>query len=135
MSASDIPVSYVVNIKGDFTGKSWYGKFEAKTTLSHRDRLLRDRLRREYLGDKSEGASEEAKATAICFSELAARLTKWPDWWTASDMGMELKDMNLVGEVYRGALKIEEDYLKDLARKDEEAKKVLAEKAEEAPQQ
>lgn len=131
MSQANEPVGFSINLIGDFTGDKWFGKFEAKVALSHRDRLTRDRLRREYLGSKSEDASDEARATAVVFSELHVRLTKWPEWWVGADGGMELKDLNLISEIYRAALKVENDYIAELSEKSEAAKKVIETKAAE----
>lgn len=131
-------VPFTIEVVGDFTNTKWWGKFEAKVTLSHRDRLARDRLRREYLGDTTKSDPDpDARATATMFSELHVRLTKSPEWWNASDGGLDLKDFNLIIEVYKGALKVEEDYLTELSKQSEDAKKIIGEKSAElaAPEQ
>ena len=130
ISAHDT-IAFTVEVTGDLTNKKWFGKFAAKATLSHRDKLARDRLRREYLGEKAEDASAEARATAAIFSELGVRLMTTPEWWVAADNGLDLKDSNLVSEIFKGAMKIENDFIVELTKAADEAKKPLDAKAKE----
>lgn len=130
-TTAEEPQEFTIDCKGDLTGRDWHGKFKAKPVLSHRDRMARDRLRREYLGVNADEANAEAKATAQVLSELAVRLVAWPEFWAVFEMGENLKDLNLLSDVYKAALKIEDDYMAGLVKKAEDAKKTAQGKAAE----
>lgn len=128
---ADQPVNFTIDCTGNITKKKWWGKFLAKPVLSHMDRMTRDRLRREYLGVRSEEADAESKSTAVAFSELDVRLTKWPEWWQAADFGKNMQDTNVISEIYRAALKVEADFFNELVGDADKAEKDIKVKANE----
>jgi hypothetical protein len=113
--------SFSITLTGETTGEKWFGKFKAKTVLTHRDYLTKDRLRREYLGPNSSTADVRVVNTAIMASELAVRITDAPKWWQSSDNGLELADDNLVLKVFNEAIRVETEAA--------EAQKKLADEA------
>jgi hypothetical protein len=80
--------TFSLNVVGDATKTTWAGEFTVKTKLSWRDQLNMDKMRRELLGPDPQGASQDAVAQAVILSELAARLTDAPKWWTESKGGI-----------------------------------------------
>ena len=104
-------VEFSVNVTGETTGETFVGKFKAKQRLSHRDKLYRDERRRALLGTKSDEAPEWVQKYAEVFSQLDVRLIEAPSWWKDSAAGLDLEDDNVIVEVYKSAMKVEEDYL------------------------
>lgn len=122
--ASDVnDVPFSISLIGDVSEEKWVGDFRAKKTLSHRDQLKRDQIRRELLGSQGGAPTERALSIAMVLSELAVRITKAPKWWAEKGEGLDLEDSNVIGEVYDNVTRIE--------REAAEAKKVKAEKAQE----
>jgi len=122
--ASDVnDVPFSISLIGDVSEEKWVGDFRAKKTLSHRDQLRRDQIRRELLGSQGGTPTERALSIAMVLSELAVRITKAPKWWAEKGDGLDLDDGNVIGEVYDNVTRIE--------REAAEAKKVKAEKAQE----
>lgn len=121
---------FVIDVVGETTGTRWTGKFRSKINLSHRDHLLKDKLRLDYLGhDNVEAANERAKLTATMLSEIAVRLVDGPTWWTENDNGLDLKDDNPIVSVYNKCIEVEAKRIAERSKQAEEAKKDLAEEA------
>jgi len=116
-----------IHLTGNITGKTWDGDFRAKPILTFRDRLGVDRMRRELLGGDGTTADTEAAAAAKVISELAYRLTEWPEWWKESKGGLDLADVNVMQEVYKAAEKVENDYFTKLEADGKAAQEKLKE--------
>lgn len=102
--------TFNISVVGETTGETFRGDFDARILLSHRDRLRRDRVRRDLLGAGPEGAAgadQEALLTAEIFSQLTVRVAKAPKWWDESGNGLDLRDHNVITEVYKKVLEIE----------------------------
>jgi hypothetical protein len=125
-------VQFTVDVKGESSGKQFKGVFQAKERLTMRDRLDRDILRRNLLNNApDEAVGPAAKSVALVLSEINIRLTKFPDWWTTSDNGLELEDENVVMEVYTACKKIEDDAKEALIKDaDKQVDKLLKPKDE-----
>jgi hypothetical protein len=104
-------VAFDIHVKGNRTGKTWAGAFRAKTVLPFRDRIARDKYRRELLGPDAHNADPEVVAQAVIISELSVRLVEAPEWWKEKRGGLDLADENVLQEVYQAALKVEDDAL------------------------
>lgn len=84
------------------TGTTWTGPFTIKLSLSPRDVLNLDKLYRDYLGNTNGSPpSEVAMYYAYMLSQLAVRLTKFPDWWKDSQSGLNLKDSNTLEDLWK----------------------------------
>jgi hypothetical protein len=119
--------TFSLNVVGDATKTTWAGEFTVKTKLSWRDQLNMDKMRRELLGPDPQGASQDAVAQAVILSELAARLTDAPKWWTESKGGIDLYDDNVLTAIYEKVRKIINDADKVVEDEGEEARVQLAE--------
>lgn len=113
--------SFVVDVVGDVTGKTWKGLFKTKLRLSHRDQLKQDEIRRELLGKNAEHASERSKNQAEIFAFVAIHLISAPSWWDSNDGGLDLEDDNVVSEVFAGIAKAKTDAAKKLQEEAEGA--------------
>lgn len=120
-----LSVPFTITVTGEETGETFVGRFSAKNRITFREELNRDKIRRELVGEFGNSASERAALYAIMFAELAVRITESPDWWKASGGGLDLIDENVVLEVYKQAMKIEEDERKAIKKKGEDAEAEL----------
>jgi hypothetical protein len=127
MSLSNEPITFTISVDGEITGEKYRGEFKAKPRLTHREQLQRDRIRRELIGPDPSNAEVRALKQAEILSELAVRIVKAPSWWTESSGGLDLEDDAVLAEVYKQAMKAEEELLKALKEKADAAKADLAE--------
>ncbi len=108
---------------GDTTGKLWSGTFKTLRYLTHRQRLNRDRLTREYLGGESPQYSAEiGRASAL--AAMRIYLTEVPDWFKENNYGLDLADENILIQLYDKIQDVEK------AHKAEHAKVVADAKAQ-----
>lgn len=122
-------VEFTISVIGDTTGETLRGTFRAKKRLTHLDRLRRDQVRRELLGQISpESASSEAQSLAIGLADLRVRLVEMPSWWTDSDNGLKLEDENVLVKVYESAQKVEKEAREAIQKAAEAATAELKEK-------
>jgi hypothetical protein len=115
--ATPTEMEFTISLVGDTTGEKWFGKFKARIRVPYRLQMMRDRLRREYLGEMPQYASARAQEQAIVFADLAVSLTEFPDWWKAAGNGQELCDDNLIEAIWSEVQRIQG------AIKDEDKKK------------
>jgi hypothetical protein len=110
---------FSVSVVGSVSNETIAGDFEAKTRLTQIDRLNQDAMYRRYLGSDldPQQAGPGARLLALKLSELAVRLTTFPDWWRVKGMGELLEDDNVLDEVFTKAVKAEADFLKALREK------------------
>lgn len=97
-----------VSVIGERTGQQWVGDFTIKTMLSHRDEIRRDRIRRELLGPEAGDPTDKVWQLAVAFAELSVRVVDAPPFWRSNSDGLDLKDQNVVIEVYKKAIACEE---------------------------
>jgi hypothetical protein len=110
-------VSFNISVTGETSGEKWFGEFRALRRLSFRQQMMRDRARREYLGELAQYASARVLEQAIVFADLAVSLTKVPEWWKAAGNGQDLCDDNLLEAVWMEVQRIQGNV------KDEDKKK------------
>jgi hypothetical protein len=111
----------VDNLKGTTTGTVFTGKFKVRTRLSFRDQLRRDEIRRTLLGTLGGEASQGASFVASLVSEMSVRTITAPNWWTGSDGGLEMADLNVLSEVFALAAKAEQELVDSLVKEGEKA--------------
>ena len=117
--------SFTVSVVGDVSGETFRGEFRAVKFLTHRQQLLLDQKRREFLGTNPEAAGVRAKNQAEILSQLAVRLTDAPRWWLESGSGMDLVDGNVMVEVFQATMKVEEEAVAEMKKRAEAAKELL----------
>jgi hypothetical protein len=115
---------FTVDEWGDTTAEHLQGKFDLKLVLTHKEQLARDELRRLYIGSfNSATPSPRASNQAELFAEINIRIRGdkgAPSWWKDAEMGLLLKDDNIVMSINTKL----NDALKD---RDEKVKKAIAE--------
>lgn len=97
-------VQFTVTVKGETTGRSFEGLFEAKVKLSHREVIKEDEIRRNVLGVNPNEAGPYAASIAGAVAYLTVRLTRSPDWFKQSNNGLDLEDENVLVAVNNSAV-------------------------------
>lgn len=120
--------SFTVNITGESTGRVYTGKFLVKTVLSRRDSFIADERRRMLLGSNPQSAAPNIQGEAYMFGQLSVRILEAPKFWTDSDNGLDLEDVNVIGEIFKIAMEKEDEYSKSLKEQAKEAVKTLSKK-------
>lgn len=120
--------SFMVNIIGEDTGRTYSGKFVVKTRITRRDHFIADERRRILLGANPAAASPAVQGEAFIFGQLAVRIVEAPKFWMDSDNGLDLEDANVVGEIFKLVMDKEEEFQKSLKEKADEATKALSKK-------
>lgn len=120
-----------IHLHGETTGKLWTGNFKCLRYLTHRQKLTRDRLVREYLGgDAPQHSTEIGRAYALATFKVA--LTEVPEWFRDSSYGMDLADEKLIGDLYEKIEEVQkahrEEHAKVLAQAKDEVKQELKSK-------
>ena len=104
--------TFEIHVIGVATGQLWPGKFRAKALMTFREQMAADKMRREFTGPDVVDSDIFAQATIL--SELAFKLTETPEWWKTAGNGLDLKDPNVLKEVYDGVKKIEKAHFDKL---------------------
>lgn len=115
---------FTIDEYGDVTAERMQGKFSLKLSLTHKEQLRRDELRRLYLGSFNEAApSPRALNQADILSDINIRIDGakgCPEWWRQADMGLNLKDDSVLRA-------LNEQLEKGLAERAKAVKDALAE--------
>ena len=124
-----------INVVGEDTGRVYKGEFTFRGTLTRRQRMYADQVRRRVLGPSPEGqqALGNINTEAFIIGQLAAMVSDAPLWWQESDSGLDLDDWNVVLGVYDAALKVQDGVNADLKKDSEKVAKKLKDKKVEAP--
>lgn len=125
MASQDEGTEFTISCTGEKTGETYIGKFKAKRFLSHRDRVMQDRIYRELLGVRPEDASQDAIAYAVMLSQCRVRILEAASWWKDADNGLDLRDNKPLEEVCEKVVAIETEAIKSVQEKAEAAKKQL----------
>ncbi len=118
--------SFTIKVKGEVSEEEYAGVFKCRPALSHSLQLDKDRIRREYLGERPAEASPRAQNAAEIFSTLAVHIISAPAWWMESRGGIDLLDDQVVANVYGEVTKKIAEFHKELKDRAEAAKKDLA---------
>lgn len=123
-------VSFTISVEGENSKELFRGEFKAKSRLTHREQMRRDQIRRELLGGDPKFADSRAINQAEIFSQLSVRIVKAPNWWVDAQGGLDLTDDSVIVEIYTKVMRLEADALAAIQKQGEEAKKDLADLAE-----
>lgn len=94
--------SFTIEVVGEDSNTTWVGDFKGKFSLSPRETLRKDQIRRDLLGDTSKTpASQEAVDYSVMLSDLAVHVFVSPQWWKDTSYGQDTRDYNLVNEIYK----------------------------------
>ena len=101
-----IDEKFAINCEGQDTKQRYTGDFAARRYLSQNLKMQRSRLIREFLGEFAHYATDQDRLRAIALAECIVYLSSAPDWWKQANNGIELKDDNVVDEVWAGIAKV-----------------------------
>jgi hypothetical protein len=90
-----------LNVTGQRTGTPYSGKFSIETVLDRRASFAADERRRALIGNNPTGVAPAILGEAYMLGQLFVRIVEAPKWWHDSDSGVDLKDENVIGELYR----------------------------------
>jgi hypothetical protein len=121
-------VEFYIDVLGETSGEQYKGNFKALPRLSHRLDLLRDKKRRELLGNLP-GASERALILAGTIAELHVRLTDYPKWWPEVGFGLDLEDEMPLVDITNHIKRIIDEEEQKVADKGKAAEEKLRAKA------
>ncbi len=132
MAAAEDDLPFTINIVGEHTQQTWKGEFRARRFLTHRQRLAKDKLYREFMGNNPENAEFVSHQTSLILAECAVGLSKVAQFWSESNGGQDLVDENIIVKVWEEMRKIQGDAVKHLEKKGDEAKEELKKVADES---
>ena len=111
--------TFTINEVGETTGRVFSGEFKVKTVLTRRESFRADQLRREIVGASPEGSliPADVQLEGMMIAQLQIRIVKGPQWWTESNGGLELEDLDIIAKLF--GLMIKEEGKAKLALKKE----------------
>ena len=118
--------SFTIKVKGEVSEEEYAGVFKCRPALSHSLQLEKDRIRREYLGERPTEASPRAMNAAEIFSTLAVHITSAPAWWMESRGGIDLLDDQVIATIYGEVTKKIKEFHDELKTRAESARASLA---------
>jgi len=118
---------FSIHLVGDNSEKTYKADFVTTKILSHRQRLMRGELERQYIGTTSPQAAhpddvERARVLATINSSL---LTPVPQFWRENGMGLDLLDDNIIVEIYSNVVRIQAEAAEKVIKKSEAASERL----------
>jgi hypothetical protein len=124
--------SFQISTVGADTGEIYQGEFVLTRFLSNRQHFLQDQLYRQYLGGDPQFSSNHTKERAEILSEINAYCAKFPEFWEKCGRGIDLRDNNVLVEVYAEMNKVYAEIAESRKAKVEASVKKLKEMAEKA---
>lgn len=109
--------TFHVSVMGNETKQLYKGDF------TYRRPTLGDRAKSEVMRSRLNGDLATLNLDTQTFHGMIAilryTLVKCPKWWSESDYGYELHDVNIVEEVYKAVLKFEKEWADQVYGKEE----------------
>ena len=110
-----------INEVGLYSGTPYHGVFKVKTMLSRQDRFAADEQRRRILGIDANNAMPGLQGEAMMLGQLYVRILDGPDWWKNTRFGLDLQDDNIIGTLFAGCIKKENERIASIKKKAIEA--------------
>jgi hypothetical protein len=117
--------SFSIAERGDVTGEQFNWSFTAKKMLSLRDRITRDSIRRQLVGERPQDAEPNTVLRAEMLAFLQVSLTETPKAWKDSANGLDLFDDNIVMKVYEETVNGQNKVIEEIEKAGDEAKEKL----------
>lgn len=127
---TDLPKTehtFQIDIQGEITRKRFLGEFRCKIPTL-KDQSMIGRHEAMLNGEYSPYLDPGVKKLNKWMSYLKFTLTDYPIFWRESDLGYELRDPNVVEEVYNQVLRYEEAWLEEIWGKADESNETEDEK-------
>jgi hypothetical protein len=125
MAKVDTTFSFSIAERGETSGQTFNWSFTAKRMLSIRDRITRDGIRRQLIGDRAQDAERNTLMRAEMLALLQVSLLETPKTWQESGNGLDLFDDNIVMVVYEKVIEGQNKAIEEAEAAGEEAKEKL----------
>jgi hypothetical protein len=105
------------------TGETLKGKFTFKLSLSYREILEMDQMRRALLGPQQGETDPQAFVISQGLAKINTHLVAKgsPTWWRDSNNGLDLEDINIVLKVFEELNKAEKAHVESLKTRADKA--------------
>jgi len=125
MAKVDNTFSFSISERGETTGQMFNWSFTAKRMLSIRDRITKDSIRRQLIGDNAQNAETTTVMRAEVLALLQVSITESPKAWKDSNGGLELFDDNIVVALYEKVVEEQNKAVEEASAAGQEAKDKL----------
>jgi len=117
------PVTFTFNCLGETSRQTWAGDFTVKPILSFSSMAAVDIDRRRFMGNPQDEATvpEEIRSIAAMISQIKHRVSKCPTWVVESNYLADMVDGNVLVELFKKVIEVEEKYREELTKKANDA--------------
>jgi hypothetical protein len=108
---------FSVDVEGETTFKRYDGQFTVRCVLNMGQKHAMELEKTRLLGNYS-SPTEGLAGIAVIFANLRAKITDGPEWWKQSAGGSNIKDENILVELYTNLQRTETEWrqkVRDLA--------------------
>jgi hypothetical protein len=117
--------SFSISERGESTGETFNWSFTAKRRLSIRDRITKDSIRRQLVGERPETAEPATIMRAEMLAQLQVSLTVSPKAWRDAGNGLDLFDDNVIIAVYEKVMEEQNKAVEQAEKAGDDAKEKL----------
>jgi hypothetical protein len=117
--------SFSIAERGEVSGTTFNWSFTAKRMLSIRDRITRDGIRRQLIGERPQDAEANTVMRAEMLAFLQVSLTETPKAWKEAGNGLDLFDDNIILKVYDLTVDGQNKAIEEAEKAGDEAKEKL----------
>jgi hypothetical protein len=117
--------SFSIAERGEVTGETFNWSFTSKRMLSIRDRITRDGIRRQLIGERPQDAESNTIMRAEMLAFLQVSLVETPKAWKDAGNGLDLFDDNVVLLVYEKTVEGQNKAIEEAEKTGDEAKEKL----------
>jgi len=117
--------SFSIAERGEVTGETFNWSFTSKRMLSIRDRITRDGIRRQLIGERPQDAEANTVMRAEMLAFLQVSLMETPKAWKEAGNSLDLFDDNIVLLVYEKTVEGQNKAIEEAEKSGDEAKEKL----------
>lgn len=117
--------SFNINERGENSGTAFNWNFTAKRMLTIRDRITKDAVRRQIVGDRPQDAEPNTLMRAEMLAYCQVSITEAPKGWRDTGNGLDLYDDNVLVKVYETIVEEHNKAVDEADKAAEEAKEKL----------
>jgi hypothetical protein len=125
MAKVDTTFSFSIAERGETSGQAFNWAFTAKRMLSIRDRITKDSIRRQLIGDNPQNAEQNTVLRAEMLATLQVSLIESPKAWKESNNGLDLFDDNVLIVMYEKIMEEQSKAMEEAEKNGEAAKEQL----------
>ncbi len=117
--------SFAVSERGSNTGAMFNWNFTSKRRLSIRDRISKDSIRRQLIGDRPQDAEANTVMRAEMLAHCQVSLIETPQAWKDAANGLDLYDDNILLKLYETIVEDQNKAIEESEQAGDEAKEKL----------